>query len=102
MLGRALIGSLLITLLTSPSIAAEGEHLVVRNKQECYKALAAVESQLYKRVKAKTLDEEQIDELNLILDDSDQYCFEGKVKKAKKKLMSAIEIILTSPAEKVD
>ena len=69
MLGRTLIGSLLITLLTSLSIAAEGEHLVVRNKQQCYKALASVESQLNKRVKDKTLDEKQIDELNLILDE---------------------------------
>jgi len=118
MLGRTLIGSLLITLLISPSNAAEGEQvvadnkqrcdtvssckLVVRNKQQCYKALAAVESQLYERVKAKTLDEEQIDELNLLLDEADEDCFEGNVKKAKRKIRSVIKIVLSSSAGKVD
>ena len=73
--------------------------LVIRNQQQCYKALAAVESQLYERVKEKTLDEEQIDELNLILDEADLYCSEENVKDAKSKIKSVIEIVLSSSRE---
>ena len=118
MFGRTLIGSLLITLLLPVSNAAQGEQvvvgdkkrcdnarsckLVIQNQEQCYKALAAVEIQLYERVKAKTLDEEQIDALNLLLDGADQACNEGAVKKAKSKIRSVIEIVLSSPTEKVD
>ena len=117
MFERTLIGCLLITQLISVSNAAEGAQvvrldkqrcdnarsckLVIRNQKQCYKALAAVEIQLYERVKAKTLDEEQIDALNLLLDEADQACNEGAVKKAKTKIRSVIEIVLSSPTEKV-
>jgi hypothetical protein len=117
MLGRILIGSLWITLSMSSSNTAQGEkllaedkqrcdtasscYLVIRNQEQCYKALAAVESQLYERVKAKTLDEEQIDELNLLLDEADQYCFDENVKDAKSKIKSVIEIVLSSSREQV-
>jgi hypothetical protein len=115
MLGRILISSLWITLSMSPSSTAQGEQLLaenkqrcdtvsscflaIRNQQQCYKALAAVESQLYERVEAKTLDEEQIDELNLILDEADLYCSEENVKDAKSKIKSVIEIVLSSSRE---
>ena len=118
MFGRTLIGFLLITQLISVSNVAEGAQVVVRNKQrcdnvsscklvvtnqeQCYKALAAVESQLYERVRAKTLDEEKIDALNLLLDEADQACYIGEIKKAKPKIMSVISIVLSSPTEKVD
>ena len=75
--------------------------LMITNQQQCYKALAAVESQLYECVKAKTLDEEQIDELNLILDEADLYGSEEKVKDAKSKIKFAIKIVLSSSREQV-
>ena len=118
MLEGALIGSLLITLIISPSNAAEAEHVAVLEKQpcspdspcklvatprqKCYKALAAVESQLYERVKAKTLDEEKIDELNLLLDEADHYCKKGNYKKSKPKMEAVIGILRGLSTEKVD
>ena len=118
MLGGALIVSLLITLMISPSNAAEAEHvavgdeqscspdspckLVITNQQQCYKELAAVESRLYEAVKAKTLDEEQIDELNLLLDEADHYCNKANYKKAKPTINDVIGALLGSTTEKVD
>jgi hypothetical protein len=118
MLGRTLIGFLLVTLMIAPSNAADAEQVGVRDPRpchsdsrckptgitrlKCYKALAAVESQVYEEVKAKTLDEKQIDELNFMLDQADQYCKKGKYKQSEAKIEAVIRLLIGSPAEKVD
>jgi hypothetical protein len=118
MLGGAIRGAVLVTLMTFQSTAAEAEQVAVRdeqpcspdspcnltgaNRQKCYETLAVVESQLYKGVKEKTLDEEQIDDLNLLLDEADLYCEKAKYEESRAKMEAAIAILRGSPTEKVD
>ena len=118
MLGGTLIGCLLVTLMIFLSNAADAEQVGVRDPRpchsdssckptgikrlQCYRALAAVESQVYEQVKAKTLDEDQIDELNFMLDQADHYCKKGRYKKSKAEIEAAIRLLIGSPTEKVD
>ena len=102
MLGRPGIGALLIILLAFPSEAEEKEDRRALRTQQCYAALAVVENQLNKRVEDKTLTERQIDDINLILDEADNYCFKSRLRKGTQKINEAREIITTSVEAKVN
>ena len=102
MLGRTVIASLFITLLTLPSAANDKERKKALVMQECYRALAAVESQLNNQVIQKNLNEQQIDDVNLLLDEADYKCSKYNLSEGTEIIKKANEILNATTKEKLD
>lgn len=86
------IGVFVAVLTGSASYAQEDEH------QACMDQLAKTESLVDERVNAKALDEGEVEDVNMLLDEADEACTEGKFKKAKNKLTN-VKKLVTPPAE---
>ena len=88
-----LVISACIVLLTAGTAYAEDA------VKACMDQLAATETLVDQRVEAKALSEGEVEEVNLLLDEADQYCTEGNYKKAKEALASVNRVVTAAPAQ---
>lgn len=69
-----------------------------QDEQSCMDQLAKTEALVDERVQAKALAEGEVEDVNMLLDEADQACTEGRYKKATKTLAN-VKKIVTPPAE---
>ncbi len=66
--------------------------------QACMDQLAKTESLVDQKFEAKALDEGEVEDVNMLLDEVDAFCTEGKYKEAKKALAD-VNKVLTPKAQ---
>jgi hypothetical protein len=83
---RILIGACIVLLMSGTAHAVDEE-------QACVAALANTETLVDQRVEAKALSEGEVEEVNMLLDEADVLCTEGKYSKAKETLASVAKLV---------
>jgi soluble cytochrome b562 len=83
---RILIGACIVLLMSGTAYAVDEE-------QACVTALANTETMVDQRVEAKALSEGEVEEVNMLLDEADALCTEGKYSKAKETLASVAKLV---------
>lgn len=88
---RLLTSTCLLLLLGGSALAADDE-------QACMDQLAQTEALVDQQVEAKALSEGDVEDVNMLLDEADAACTEGKYKKAKKSI-AKVNKLVASPAK---
>jgi len=83
---RIVISFCIVMLMGGTSYAQDAE-------QACMDQLAKTESLVDQRFEAKALDEGEVEDVNMLLDEADAFCTEGKYKKAKKALADVNKMV---------
>lgn len=83
---RFLIGACIMLLMGGTALAMDEE-------QACMNELANAETLVDQRVEAKSLSEGEVEEVNMLLDEADALCTEGKHGKAKETLAGVTKLI---------
>ena len=86
MLERIMISACIVLLMGGTAYAVDDE-------QACMDQLAKTESLVDQRVNAKALSEGDVEDVNMLLDEADAFCTEGKYKKAKKALANVNKMV---------
>ncbi|MFO7478748.1 MAG: hypothetical protein R6X03_10480 [Methyloceanibacter sp.] len=89
MFRRAVLGATLVCLIGGPAIAqddAEGDN-------ECTRQLTAVEEKVHDKVEANALSEADTEKVNLMLDEADALCTEGKFSEASATLATITKMV---------
>lgn len=76
MLRRAVLGVVLICLLSGGAFAQEDED------NECTRQLTAAEEKVHDKIESNALSEDDAEKVNLMLDEADALCTEGKFDEA--------------------
>jgi len=87
---RIMISACMVLLMAGTVYAADEE-------QACVNELAKTETLVDQRVEAKALSEGEVEEVNLLLDEADALCTEGKYKKAKETLAEVSKMVTPAP-----
>lgn len=88
---RIMISACLAFLFGGAALATDAE-------QACMNELAKTETLVDQRVEAKALSEGDVEDVNMLLDEADALCTEGKLKKAREALANVNKMVAT-PAE---
>jgi soluble cytochrome b562 len=83
---RFLISACIVLLMGGTAYAVDEE-------QACVTELADTETLVDQRVEAKALSEGEVEEVNMLLDEADALCTEGKYKKAKETLANVTKLV---------
>lgn len=89
---RIVIGACIVLLMGGTGYAADDK------EQACMDELAKTETLVDQRVEAKALSEGEVEEVNLLLDEADALCTEGKYKRARD-TMADVNKLITRAAE---
>ena len=83
---RILISACMVLLMGGTAYAVDEE-------QACMDRLAATETLVDQRVEAKALSEGEVEEVNMLLDEADAACTEGKYKNANEALANVNTLV---------
>lgn len=83
---RIVISFWFLVLMAGTSSAQDAE-------QACMDELASTETLVDQKFEAKALSEGEVEDVNMLLDEADAFCTEGKYKKAKKALSDVNKLL---------